>query len=136
AIPALAEDRRFDICHLRYNAVHRGAERDVFPAFQPVERHRRPGLVTYTTTRWGHLCDPRRTPDGERTPTGTDCYRFALSHPQVDTVLAGPGTREEMRQALRAVELGAMDEGELAWMQRVGDAIYGRDRTSGARDRL
>jgi len=29
-----------------------------------------------------------------------------------------------------------MNEEELAWMRRVGDHIYGKDRTSGMRDRV
>jgi hypothetical protein len=29
-----------------------------------------------------------------------------------------------------------MNDDELAWMRRVGDAIYRGDRTSGARDRV
>jgi aryl-alcohol dehydrogenase-like predicted oxidoreductase len=132
--PEILEDQRYAIWHLRYNAVHRGAERDVFPSLDALPREQRPGVVTFTTTRWGHLCDPARTPRGERTPTGTDCYRFALSAPHVDVALAGPGSSEEMRQALTALEAGPMHEDELAWMRRVGDHIYGGDRTSGIRD--
>ena len=93
-------------------------------------------MVTYTTTRWGQLCDASKTPPGERTPTGTDCYRFALSHPQVDMALAGPDSAEHMTQALAALDGGPMHEVELAWMRRVGDHIYGRDATSTVRDRV
>jgi len=132
--PQLLDDDLFSIWHVRYNAVHRGAERDVFPHLAARSAEARPGLVTYTTTRWGHLCDPRRTPPGERTPGGTDCYRFALSRPEVDLCLAGPGNRDQMRQALDALDRGPMDDEELAWMRRVGDHIYGRDRTSKMRD--
>jgi hypothetical protein len=39
-----------------------------------------------------------------------------------------------MDQALRAIELGSMNEDEQAWMRRVGDHVYGRDGTSGVRD--
>ncbi len=132
--PTLLADERISIWHVRYNAVHRGAERDVFPSVEGLEAASRPGVVTYTTTRWGHLCDPRRVPPGERTPSGTDCYRFALSHPAVDVAIAGPGDALQMGQALDALERGPMDDGELSWMRRVGDHIYGDDRTSGLRD--
>jgi hypothetical protein len=134
--PTLLDDARYGVFHLRYNAVHRGAERDVFPSVASRARGARPGIVTYTTTRWGHLCDPARTPPGERTPTGTDCYRFAMTSPHVDVVLAGPGSTPQMEQALAALELGPMRDDELAWMRRVGDHIYGADRTSGVRDRV
>jgi aryl-alcohol dehydrogenase-like predicted oxidoreductase len=132
----LLAERRIDVWHVRYNAVHRGAEREVFTAVSALERSARPGIVTFTTTRWGHLCDPRRTPPGERTPTGTDCYRFALTHPDVDVALAGPSNPEHMRLALRALELGPMDEEELSWMRRVGDYIHRRDATTLVRDRI
>jgi aryl-alcohol dehydrogenase-like predicted oxidoreductase len=133
-LPTLVDDETYAIWHVRYNAVHRGAEREVFPCLQGRSDASRPGLVTYTTTRWGHLCDPRRTPGGEATPTGTDCYRFALSHPNVDVCVAGPNDAAQMAQALAALELGPMDDGELAWMRRVGDSIYASGRASSVMD--
>lgn len=132
--PDLYDQLCYDIWHVRYNAVHRGAEEEVFPSLGGRPVNERPGLVTYTTTRWGHLCDPARTPPGEKTPTGTDCYRFALSASEVDVALAGPSNQDHMDQALRALELGSMNEDEQAWMRRVGDHVYGRDGTSGVRD--
>jgi aryl-alcohol dehydrogenase-like predicted oxidoreductase len=134
--PQMLDDPRVAIWHVRYNAVHRGAEGEVFPHLmtRPVEH--RPGLITYTTTRWGHLCDPQRTPPGERTPTGTDCYRFALSHPSFDVALAGPNDATQMSQALRALELGPMRADELAWMRRGGDYIYAQSRAAGMLDRV
>lgn len=132
--PTLLDDETYSIWHCRYNAVHRGAERDVFPSLETRSEHQRPGLATYTTTSWGQLCDPAKTPPGERTPIGTDCYRFALSNPHVDLCLAGPDNAEHMRQALEALELGPMDEEEQDWMRRVGDHIYGRDATASIRD--
>lgn len=129
-LPEIIDDPTWAIWHVRYNAVHRGAEREVFPALAERERATRPGMVTYTTTRWGQLCDPARTPAGEATPTGTDCYRFALTHPEVDLCLAGPDDPEQMKQALEALERGPMDAEELAWMRRVGDHLYASSRTS------
>ena len=132
--PELLGDDVYSIFHTRYNAVHRGAERDVFPQVDACAEGDRPGIVTYTTTRWGQLPDPSKTPEGEKVPTGTDCYRFALTRPTVDVCLAGPDNTDQMQQPLRALELGPMNEDELAWMRRVGDHIYGADRTSGVRD--
>jgi aryl-alcohol dehydrogenase-like predicted oxidoreductase len=121
---------------LRYNAVHRGAEREVFPTVAGRNHDSRPGVVAYTPTRWGHLCDPKRTPAGERTPTGTDCLRFVLTSGHVDTVISGPSNDAQVKQALAALELGPMSDDELAWMRRVGDHIYGRDVTTSVRDRV
>jgi aryl-alcohol dehydrogenase-like predicted oxidoreductase len=114
------DDPTFDGLMLRYNAAHPGAEREVFPLF--AER-RKPGVVAFTATRWGTLLDPARTPEGERTPRASDCYRFALTSPHVDVCLAGPRDGRELDEALEAVDLGPMDDEELAWMRRVGRAV-------------
>jgi aryl-alcohol dehydrogenase-like predicted oxidoreductase len=132
--PTLLDDQRIGLWQVRYNAVHRGAEREVFASLDGLDVGKRPGVITYTTTRWGHLVDPKRTPPGETTPTGSDCYRFAMSHPHVDVVMSGPANAEQMREALRALELGPMSDDELGRMRRIGDGIYGKDRTSGVRD--
>ncbi len=132
--PTLIDDERYGIWHLRYNAVHRGAEKEVFPSLDGRTRSARPGVVTFTSTRWGQICDPAKTPTGVATPSGTDCYRFALSNPNVDVAIAGPGSEGEMSEALAALQAGPMSEDELGWMRRVGDHIYGRDRSSTLRD--
>lgn len=117
----------YDMFMLRYNAVHRGAEEDVFP-FVPAERP--PGIIAYTATRWGHLLDPKKMPEGLSPPSASDCYRFALSHPAVDMVLTGPADQTQMDEALRALERGPLDEEELERMRRIGDHIYGRYKPS------
>jgi len=132
--PTLLDDDAYSIWHVRYNAVHPGAERDVFPSLVDRSESERPGIVTYTTTSWGQLCDSKKVPDGERVPTGTDCYRFALSNPDVNACLAGPDTEDQMLQALATLEKGPMDAEELAWMRRVGERIYHGSRTSRIRD--
>lgn len=133
-LPTLLDDEDFSIWHLRYNAVHRGAEREVFPALEGRSAETRPGIVTYTTTRWGNLCDPSKTPPGEKTPTGSDCYRFAFTNPNVNLCLAGPDNPEQMKSALESLESGPMSEEELAWMRRVGDHIYATSRGSSVLD--
>jgi len=118
-----AKESPFDAFMLRYNAAHRGAEDDVFPH---LPESRRPGVVAYTATRWGHLLDPKKMPPGETPPPARDCYRFALSHPAVSVVLCGPANREQMQEALRALDAGPLDSDEIAHMQRIGDHVYGR----------
>ena len=113
----------FDVFMLRYNAVHRGAERDVFPHL-PAKRP--PGLIAYTATRWGHLLDPAKMAPGQSPPLASDCYRFALSHPAVSLVLCGPANREQMQEAIRALDAGPLTADETARMQRIGDHVYGR----------
>lgn len=113
---------------LRYNAAHPGAEREVFPVLPEAEAER-PGVLAFTATRWGSLLNPALTPAGERTPSASDCYRFALSHPAVDTCIAGPKNGAELDAALEAMKRGPMTDEELAWMKRVGLAV--RDAKGG-----
>ncbi len=119
-----AGESPYDVFMLRYNAVHRGAERDVFPHVPA----RRPGLIAYTATRWGHLLDPAKMPPGEAPPPARDCYRFALSHAAVDMVLCGPKNRDELQEAIRALDAGPLTPEEQARMRRIGDHVYGRYR--------
>jgi predicted aldo/keto reductase-like oxidoreductase len=108
----------FDVAHVRYNAAHRGAEREVFP-------HRKPGgpaVVSFTSTRWGSLLKAQQ---GEpRTPTAGDCYRFVLSNPAVDLCMTGPRDGADLRAAVAALEQGPMDEEEARWIRGVGDRVY------------
>jgi aryl-alcohol dehydrogenase-like predicted oxidoreductase len=112
-----------DIFHVRYNAVHAGAERDVFPH---LPKEKPPGIVSFTATSWKQLLDPRRVPKGERVPTAADCYRFVLSNPAIDVCMTGPKTADHVEQAVRALAQGLMSADELAWMRRVGQAIYNK----------
>jgi aryl-alcohol dehydrogenase-like predicted oxidoreductase len=120
-VARLAADLQFDIFHVRYNAVHRGAEREVFanmPAQNP------PGLVSFTATSWRQLLGHKHIPPGEKVPTAADCYRFVLTQPAVDVCMTGPADAAQLQHALEALRRGPMPEDELNWMRRVGDAIY------------
>ncbi len=125
----IAAERDFDVVHFRYNAAHPGAEQDIFPQ---LEDNGRPGLVAFTATSWGQLVGksafPRgnRIPPGEKVPTGTDCYRFVLTRPEIDVCMTGPSNAAQMDQALDALRLGPMSGDELAWMRRVGRAVAGK----------
>lgn len=115
---AAATDGPIDVVHVRYNAAHRGAEREVFP-------HRAAGgaaVVAFTATRWASLLKPQR--EFPRTPTAGDCYRFVLTHPAVDVCIAGPRNGDDLRAAVAAIERGPMDEDELSWMRAFGDRVY------------
>ena len=94
--PRYVADPVFGAIMVRYNAAHRGAESEVFPALAAAKSP--PGVVAYTATRWGALLDPRLVPAGERRPKGADCYRFALTSPHVSTVLCGPKRRRRARR--------------------------------------
>jgi len=120
-IPELEREREIDIYHLRYNAAHRGAEAEVFDHL-PDEGG--PGIVSFTSNRWGSLIDPRRMPAGEPPPSAADCYRFVLAHPRVHVACCGPASVEELRQNLECLEQGPMSDEELERMRRIGRHVY------------
>jgi aryl-alcohol dehydrogenase-like predicted oxidoreductase len=118
----MAESGLLDAVMIRYNAAHRGAERDLFPVTQ------RLGLpaIAYTALRWGALL--RRTPDdpaGFSVPRPPDWYRFVLQHPAVAVTLSAPQTRAELDEDLSVLE----SEGPLA------DETYSALAAHGARVR-
>ena len=121
----LAGTGEFDVMHLRYNAAHRGAETEIFPF---LDGERRPGIVSFTATRWGKLLDPKKMPAGETPPTAADCYRFVLSHPAVDVCISGAKTAEQMRANLAGLDAGPMSDAELDRMRRIGDHVHGPKR--------
>jgi len=111
-----------DILMVRYNAAHRGAEAEVFPHL-PAEN--RPGITTYTATRWGQLLKARKMPPGEAPMSAAECYRFALSNPNVDLCMTGPANAQQMDEALRALDAGPLSDEELARCRRIGDYVHG-----------
>jgi predicted aldo/keto reductase-like oxidoreductase len=121
SIPETARSKNFDIFHIRYNAAHRGAEKDIFPCLDPVTG---PGVVAFTATRWGSLLDPKKMPPGEAPLRASDAYRFCLSDPHIHTVATGPKNREELREALLALEKGPLKPEEMERAKRIGDFVY------------
>lgn len=131
AVGMSCHDRRFagelaargalDVLMLRYNAAHRGAEQDIFPH---LEAHR-PGVVSYTATRWSYLLRrPRAWPKDGRVPTAPMCYRFVLSSPHVDVCMMAPGNLQQLEENLSAVRGGPMSEEEMRFMREFGDAVH------------
>ena len=116
------DESPYDFLMLRYNAVHRGAEEDVFPSVGDTH----PLIMVYTATRWGHLLDKSKMPDGDEPLSGKDCYRYSLSHPAVDMVLCGSANADQMEQALAALEEGPINDEERERIERIGAHLYGQ----------
>src|SRR3954463_6295159 len=98
---AAARSGHLDTLMIRYNAAHRGAEREVFPVTDAL------GLpvIAYTALRWGALLRP--TPDdppGFVVPPAPAWYRFVLQSPSVAVVLMAPESRAELEE-----DLGVLD---------------------------
>ncbi|KPJ75403.1 MAG: hypothetical protein AMJ54_15075 [Deltaproteobacteria bacterium SG8_13] len=117
----LRADGMYDLFHVRYNAVHRGAETETFPY---MTGERRPGVVSFTATSWQQLLKKSKMPAGQTPPTAADCYRFVLSHPSVDACMVGARSREQMRENLGVLDTGPMNAEELERMRTIGDHIH------------
>lgn len=120
----LAREFTPDVLMLRYNAAHRGVERDVFTALGTP----RPGVIAYTATRWGMLLDPLPARGFPAGMTAGECYRFALSHPSVDLVLCAARSADELRQDVTAVHQGPLPAARLDEVRRFGDAVHATAR--------
>jgi aryl-alcohol dehydrogenase-like predicted oxidoreductase len=115
-----------DIFQVRYNAANSGAEQNVFP-FCGGEN--RPGIISFTATRWGQLLKESKMPPGEKPLTAKDCYRFVLSNPAVDICMTGARTLEMMRENLETLDSGPLNEEEMERIRRIGDHLYGKPRS-------
>jgi aryl-alcohol dehydrogenase-like predicted oxidoreductase len=118
-----AEDRRYGAMHIRYNAVHTGAERDVFPA---MPKEGRPGIVAFTATCWGKLLSPSTMPKGEAPMRGRDAYRFVLTNPDFNVCMTGPKNAEQLDEALGALDEGPLTDEEQARIRRIGAFVSGK----------
>jgi aryl-alcohol dehydrogenase-like predicted oxidoreductase len=118
---ALADELSLDALMIRYNAAHRGAEREIFASL-PERRSDRPGIISYTATRWGRLLKPA---GGLEPMTAGECYRFVLGHPAVDVVLAGARSYDELVENARAVHDGPLSRDRLEEIRAFGDAVRG-----------
>jgi aryl-alcohol dehydrogenase-like predicted oxidoreductase len=117
----LAAEGALDVLMVRYNAAHRGAEKDIFPHLGKHD----PGIVSFTATRWRKLLSrPRGWPRERRIPDAAMCYRFVLSNPHVDVCMTAPSNMKQLEANLQALQQGPLDEEEMAYMREFGDAVY------------
>jgi aryl-alcohol dehydrogenase-like predicted oxidoreductase len=117
----MADSGELDLLMIRYNAAHRGAERDVFPATT------RLGIpvISYTATRWVALMKPTSDdPPGFKVPPAADWYRFALQHPAVSVTLCAPHSREELDHDLTVLATtGPLDDNSFARLAEHGARV-------------
>ncbi len=113
---------RLDMLMVRYNAAHRGAERDVFP----VAAGAGIPVVTFTSLRWKALLQPTPAdPPGFTPPSAADCYRFCLANPAVSVALAAPGNRAEIDSTLSLLDdWREPSNEETESMRRHGDRVH------------
>jgi aryl-alcohol dehydrogenase-like predicted oxidoreductase len=117
----LAAQGALDVLMIRYNAAHRGAEKDIFPF---LSQHN-PGVISYTATRWTYLLRrPKAWPKTGRVPTAGECYRFVLSNPNVHVCLTGPTNLKQLEENIAAARLGPLPADDMQFMKEFGDAVY------------
>ncbi len=115
----LAAAGAVDVLMVRYNAAHRGAEEEIFPFLEP----HRPGILSYTATRWTALLRPPKGWTGPVPDAGL-LYRFVLSNPHVDVCLTAPRSTRELEENVRALERGPLDAEEISRLRAFGDAVH------------
>lgn len=112
-----------DMLMIRYNAAHRGAEREVFPVTEAL----RMPVVAYTALRWGALLRPTRDdPEGFAVPRAAAWYRFALQNSAATVVLMAPESRAELDGDLTVLEAaGPLSAEEYAALAAHGQRVRG-----------
>ena len=117
----LLQEKIIDYFHVRYNAVHRGAEQDIFPFIQKADA----GLISFTATCWGKLLKSRKLKTEQQAPSAADCYRFVLARDEISCCMMGVKNREMLKENLQGLEKGPMSPEELENMIAIGNTIYG-----------
>ena len=118
---AMAASGLLDCVMVRYNAAHRGAERDVLP----VTAARGLPVIAYTATRWGALLRPTPAdPPGFIPPPAPAWYRFVLQQPAVSVALAAPHTRAQLDEDLDVLAaVGPLPAEEYEALARHGERV-------------
>ena len=116
----MARSGLLDLLMIRYNAAHRGAEREVFPTTDALGMP----VNAYTAMRWGALL--RSTPDdppGFVVPPASAWYRFVLQSPSVTVTLAAPHSRAELDEALTVLDSGPLDAADYERLAQHGQRV-------------
>ena len=113
---SLVDEIGVELLMIRYNAAHRGAEKEIFATLPEA----RPAIVAYTATRWGKLL----TSVGGLGPmTPGECYRFGMTDEHVDVVLCGPKGWDELAVDVAGVLEGPLVDPRLSEVRAFGDAV-------------
>ncbi|MEX2263383.1 MAG: aldo/keto reductase [Bryobacteraceae bacterium] len=112
---------KLDLLMVRYNAAHRGAEKDVFP----VTRELGIPVVAFTGLRWKALLKSTpEDPGGFTPPPAREFYRFCLAEPSVAVALTAPSGRAELEGNLSLLDdWRPPGEAELDLLRAHGDRV-------------
>jgi aryl-alcohol dehydrogenase-like predicted oxidoreductase len=117
----IARSTLVDALMIRYNAAHRGPEREVFPVTDAMGIP----VIAYTALRWGALLEPTPVdPPGYLVPRAPDWYRFVLQSRSVAVVLAAPQNRAELEEDLEVLRVnGPLSDSEYARLAEHGERV-------------
>jgi predicted aldo/keto reductase-like oxidoreductase len=120
----VARSGRLDSLMIRYNAAHRGAEREIFPVTDALGMP----IIAYTALRWGALLRP--TPDdppGFTVRPAPSWYRFVLQCPSVAVALMAPDNRAELEEDLTVLDApGPLSADEYERLAEHGRRVHRR----------
>jgi predicted aldo/keto reductase-like oxidoreductase len=102
---------------VRHSAAHRGAETQVFPHAQAAGT----SIITFNNTCYGRLLKPQGTIPP---PSAADCYRYALSFPQVTMCMSAPATMEQLDENLQALHDPHLPEERRRLLLDQGAEVY------------
>ena len=138
---AAIRDRQVDIAYIRYNPDHPGAAKDLFPHLHsPSPRNgRSKGRRAARTLLFSFKSTFGYVPPAEMEamslpgsiywhPQIIDHYRFVLSRPEIDGILMGPRTPEELKGVANAVTRGPLTVDEQAYLMDVALVARGEAR--------
>jgi hypothetical protein len=120
-------DDLVDVAFVRYNPGHAGAREDLFPHLgQPT-----PTLLFGFKSTFGYvppqqMAELGLSGDVYWHPDVTDHYRFALSRPELDGLLIGPATPQEVTALADALKKGPLDEEEETYLMQVALVAKGQ----------
>jgi aryl-alcohol dehydrogenase-like predicted oxidoreductase len=121
----MASEGALDVMMVRYNAAHRGAEKDIFPFVNAYD----PGIISFTATRWRYLLRrPKGWPKNGMIPDAGLCYRFVLSNPHVHVCMSAPASERQFIENLRSISRGPLSKDEMDYMLEFGNAVYNRKK--------
>jgi len=115
-----------DILYVRYNTAHPGARVDLFPSLPPARTSR---IYNFKSTMFKITAEmlPSLGLSSARYPLPDipDYYRFALSRPELDGILASPKTPEEVEALAAALAKGSLlpeEEEHMVWLSSLASA--------------
>jgi predicted aldo/keto reductase-like oxidoreductase len=117
----ILSNRYLDLLMVRYNAAHRGAEKELFPLSQQLGVP----VVSFTGLRWKALLSSTpEDPKGFTPPLAREWYRFVLANPAVSVALMAPNGRMELLENLELLADWRLPEPqEYETLRRHGDRV-------------